>query len=222
MYTTRTQAGPAATGLFCLECDDDTHSAKGCPVARRMYPKAVLAQLPQLEAWMAQRLGRVQTLDRARAWLKVGAYFVCVWRTCMQPCGRRDGSLVCNLFWEPFLRKHRCYTDVLRCNAVYWDVMSLTQVYVRVHRCILVNTPRTAKVDSNIVLTHPAPTHTCTNINRTSFHRTTRPTDRPTLSFPPTHTGHRPHARQPSFRRRPQRQPDTTPLPFLLLPQQPQ
>lgn len=77
MYATHPlpYAGTVASGPFCLECDVSAspaslHSAKGCPVVRRLYPKEVALQLPQLEAWMAKRLGRVQTLDRARAWLK--------------------------------------------------------------------------------------------------------------------------------------------------------
>lgn len=64
----------------CLECDDGSdssdgsssnHSPQACPVVQGLrYPPDVAPQLPKLEAWMARAMGRVQTLDRARAWLK--------------------------------------------------------------------------------------------------------------------------------------------------------
>ena len=57
---------PTSGSSWCLECDAP-HSPKACPQARGLYPPEVAARLPQVEAWMAARLGRVQTLDRARA-----------------------------------------------------------------------------------------------------------------------------------------------------------
>ena len=76
---TKTHTGTPNDGRSsCLECSDghdaDDHNLQACPIVQRLYPPNVIAELPKLAAWMAERLGRVQTLDRARAWLKASVF----------------------------------------------------------------------------------------------------------------------------------------------------
>lgn len=72
---------------WCLECDvehihtqthtdDDGQESKcECARVRELYPQEILrAGLRVVEEWMIEKLQRVQTLDRARAWLKVCVY----------------------------------------------------------------------------------------------------------------------------------------------------
>ena len=77
---------------WCLECDvehthtytqtgidtqqrkkeEDDESVCKCARVRELYPPEILrVGLPEVEEWMIEKLQRVQTLDRARAWLKV-------------------------------------------------------------------------------------------------------------------------------------------------------
>ncbi|KAM3568404.1 hypothetical protein VYU27_009473 [Nannochloropsis oceanica] len=55
---------------WCLECDDPSHASSSCPRVLSTYPPSLPPLLPAIEKWMEERLERVQTLDRARAWIK--------------------------------------------------------------------------------------------------------------------------------------------------------
>lgn len=56
---------------WCLECDTPSHASPACPRIRASYPPSIVPLLPAIENWMMKDLERVQSLDRARAWIKV-------------------------------------------------------------------------------------------------------------------------------------------------------
>lgn len=56
---------------WCLECDTPSHASPACPRIRASYPPSIVPLLPAIENWMMEDLERVQSLDRARAWIKV-------------------------------------------------------------------------------------------------------------------------------------------------------
>ncbi|EKU23173.1 hypothetical protein NGA_0683900, partial [Nannochloropsis gaditana CCMP526] len=59
---------------WCLECDTPSHASPACPRIRASYPPSIVPLLPAIENWMMKDLERVQSLDRARAWIKIAAF----------------------------------------------------------------------------------------------------------------------------------------------------
>ena len=56
---------------WCLECDAPTHPSSHCPLVLSTYPPTLPPLLDEMEDYM-EGLERVESLDRARSWIKVG------------------------------------------------------------------------------------------------------------------------------------------------------